>query len=244
MYPVYYNLAGNFYSPSDIEDALKIIEPLANNTNLPVRIAIESNYQLDTLIGVTDLTYTKNTFQYHSIQGKIVTRRNMGPLGAEILFVICPTEKLLQSFQSYGGVQAVFVVPDMDSDQPVYHWLQLHSAKNLKTGLEITGIAPCPSEMNRAIGYLKDYSRRLGVDLTHTSIQQGSLAIVANTLKTYHITDNPDTIYRQALLRGLSHAEADVLVKYFMKKVLYPNTTNANYTNYWQTLQDSQWDNN
>ena len=244
MYPVFYNLDGNIYVPSDIEDALKIIESLVNKTNLPVRIAIETNAQLNTLIGVTDLTYTPNAFQYHNIQGRIVTRRTITPVGPEIILTVCPTEKLLQSFESLPEVQAVFVIPEMDSDQPIYCWLQLHSAKNFKTGQEIQGIIPCPPEMNRAIGYLKDYSRRLNVDLTHTSIQQGILAVAANTLKVHHISSNPDTIYRQALLRDLSHAEAGVLVKYFMKRSLYPNNTNANYDNYWQDFQNPQWDNN
>lgn len=244
MYPVFFHLAGQIYEPTDIEDALRAIEAMANSTHLPVRIAIEAGVQLNTLIGVKNLSYTKASFQFNSIKGDIVTRRAIRAAGPEIILTVCPTEKLLQSFQSFPEVKVVFVIPDNSSDQPIYHWLQLHSAKNLITQQDLQGIAPCSQEMNRAIGYLKDYSRKLNVDLTHTSIQYGILAIVANTLKKYHITSSPDSIYKQALQRDLLHSEAEVLVKYFMHKSLFPDNTNANYANYWQTLQDVQWEHN
>lgn len=244
MYPVYYNLAGQAYVPSDIEDALGAIETLANSSNLPVRIAIESSAQLTTLIGVKGLSTTNKTFQYNTIKGDIVTRRAISVAGPEIILTVCPTDKLLESFQSFPEVKAVFVIPDNSLDQPIYHWLQLHSAKNLITQQDIQGIAPCPQEINRAIGYLKDYSRKLNVDLTHTSIQCGCLAIVANTLKKYRIISTPDSIYKQALLRDLLHSEVEILVKYFMQKSMFPDNTNANYANYWQILQDVQWEHN
>jgi len=240
---VAYTLAGSYYQPSDIELAMQCAEAAAQQLGKPVRILLEGKAQYPVLTGVNNLSVNGSSYQFRTIQGNIETRKQFNGAKGYIIVTVCPTIQLLQKLQD-AGISLLFVVPEMTASTDIYHWLQLHSANNLMTGQEITGIAPCPSEMNRAIGYLKDYSRKFGVDLTHTTIQVRSLAIVANTLKTYRITSNPDSIYRQALLQGLTHAEADILVKYFMKKGIHPNTTNANYANYWHTLQDPQWENN
>lgn len=121
------------------------------------------------------------------------------------------------------------------------HWLQLHSAKDLNTNLPLQGIPPCPAEVNRAIGLVKNYFHGA---VTKISIGKGNTQAIANTLIKHHIQTDPDTIYQQAFLRGLSHDEIGEIVKAFTRKTPFTITTSPDYNLFWQALQDPQWEHN
>lgn len=241
MYPVYYCISGAAYAPSDIEASLKLIEQIVVRTSLSVRIAILTQAQLSTMNGVPGLSHNAKTFQYGRISGDIATKLTISENGPEVILTICPDKPLLEKIHNFKNLKGVFVVPELSNDQVVTHWLQLHSAKDLTTNSPMQSIPPCPAEVNRAIGLVKNYFHDSGSKI---SIEKGNTQGIANTLIKHHIIADPDAIYQQAFLRGLSHEEIDVVVKAFTRKTPYSISTSPDYNLYWQALQDPQWEHN
>lgn len=76
MYKVFHQLAGDIYNASDIEHCLKFAEDIRTQyPQMVFTIYVVSNNQLNTLIGVTGLTVSGNTFTYGNISGVIETER-------------------------------------------------------------------------------------------------------------------------------------------------------------------------
>ena len=243
MYKVFHQLAGNIYNASDIEHCLKFAEAIRTQyPQMVFTIYIVSNNQLNTLIGVTGLTVSGNTFTYGNISGVIETERTYSKKNQpETVLAICILEeKSLVKIQSSPTIKCMFVVPEM----PGYldHWLQLHSADDITTNpiQPFHGIPTCPQELKRAIGYLKDYTRRLDVDLTHTSIQKGVLQAAFNAYRANAPKVTFDQIYAEALRRDLSHVEAEILAKTFSRTTAFSGATVTN----WDAINDQNWENN
>lgn len=240
---VEYTLAGNYYQPSDIELAMQCAEAEAQQLGKSVRLLLESKSQFPVLNGVNGLTVKSNTFSFNSIQGNIETRLQYQYANGDVIVTVCPTIQLLQKMQD-SGVSVLIVVPEMDVNvcQDIYHWLDLCSATDIKTGVTMSGIGlPAPS-IKRAIGYLIDFCQRMTVDLTHFSIQTGVMADIVNTIKKQNITANYDDVVKYSLLRGLSVAEADILAKAFCQKSLLKTRGCPDYDLYWKTIDDPKWE--
>ena len=243
MYKVFYRLAGNYYNATDIKHCLDLASAMfLQDSSLVFTIYLISNSQLSALMGVQGLTYDNTSFSYGNITGRIETERTYAPKqGREVVLAICMLdEKTLCKIENSPSIYSMFVVPEM----PGYidHWLQLHSAYDISSSSPqpIAGIPTCTVELKRTIGYLKDYTRKLNVDLTHTSIQQGMLQSVFNAFKSNAADVHYDEVYAESLRRGLSHQEAEILAKAFSRKTSYPNTTITN----WIYINDPQWENN
>lgn len=243
MYKVFHQLAGDIYNASDIEHCLKFAEDIRTQyPQMVFTIYIVSNNQLNTLIGVTGLTVSGNTFTYGNISGVIETERTYSKKNQlETVLAICILEeKSLVKIQSSPTIKCMFVVPEM----PGYldHWLQLHSADDITTNpvQSFHGIPTCPQELKRAIGYLKDYTRRLDVDLTHTSIQKGVLQAAFNAYRANAPKVTFDQIYAEALRRDLSHVEAEILAKTFSRTTASSGATVTD----WDAINDQNWENN
>lgn len=241
MYPVHYIISSAVYAPADIEAALKFSEQVVSRTGLPMRIAVLTQAQLTTLNGVPMLSHNTKTFQYECISGDIATKLTISENGPEIILTICPDKSLLEKIQSFRDLLGVIVVPEYQNDQGITHWLQLHSAKDLNTNKPIAGIPPCPAEVNRAIGLVKNYFHGAG---TKISIGKGNTQAIANTLIKHRIIADSDAIYQQAFLRGLDHDEIGEVVKAFTRKMPFSISTSPDYNLYWQALQDPQWERN
>ena len=243
MYKVFHQLAGDIYNASDIEHCLKFAEAIRTQyPQMVFTIYVVSNNQLNSLIGVTGLTVIGNTFTYGNISGVIETERTYSKKNQpETVLAICILEeKSLVEIQSSPTIKCMFVVPEM----PRYldHWLQLHSADDITTDpiQPFHGIPTCPQELKRAIGYLKDYTRRLDVDLTHTSIQKGVLQAAFNAYRANAPKVTFDQIYAEALRRDLSHVEAEILAKTFSRTTAFSGATVTD----WDAINDQNWENN
>lgn len=241
MYKVFHQLAGEIYNASDIEHCLKLAEAIkVEQPQMVFTIYIVSNNQLDTLIGVPGLTVNGNAFTYGNISGAIETERTYSKKNQpETVLAICfLEEKSLVKIQSSPSINCMFVVPEM----PGYidHWLQLHFADDITTDpiQPFHGIPSCPQELKRAIGYLKDYTRRLDVDLTHTSIEKGVLQATFNAYRANAPKVTYDQIYAEALRRDLTHAEAEILAKTFSRSTSFPGAN----TTQWSAINDPNWE--
>lgn len=241
MYKVFHQLAGAIYNATDIEHCLKLAEAIKSQyPQMVFTIYIVSNNQLDTLISVPGLTVSGNTFTYGTMSGAIETERTYNAKNhPETILAICILdEKSLVKIQSSPSINCMFVVPEM----PGYldHWLQLHSADDITSDpiQPFQGIPSCPQELMRAIGYLKDYTRGLDVDLTHTSIQKGVLQATFNAYRANAPKVTYDQIYAEALRRDLSHEEAEILAKSFSRATAFSGATATK----WDAIDNPKWE--
>lgn len=241
MFKVFHQLASEYYSPVDVKHCLDLaVEIHKSETDLVTTIYIATKQQFDVLIGVDGLSYNSTSFRYGDIQGLIQTERTYAPKDQpEIVLAVCMAEeRSLIKIQDAPSVRCVFVIPEMAKQ--LEHWLQVHSAYDISKGScePFPGIPSCSVELKRSIGYLKDYTRKLNVDIEHTSIQMGVMRSVFNAFLYQGNRASHDEIYAEALRRDLSHAEADVLSKAFSRSTAFPNSR----TTTWEAINDPRWE--
>lgn len=243
MYKVFHRLAGSYFDAADIKYCLDMASAMRLQLpDLLFTIYLVTNHQLDTLIGVEGLTYTKDSFTYSNIHGTIETAQSYkSKQGREVVLAICMLEeKSLINIQESPSLFCLFVVPEM----PGYldHWLQLHSAIDVSTPSlkSYPGVPSCPTELKRTIGYLKDYTRKSNVNLTYTPIQQGILISVSNAYRTNAPKVQFDEVYAECLRRDLSHKEAEIVAKAISRVTSFTGVTITR----WDAINDSQWENN
>lgn len=238
---VAYTLAGSIYQPFDIELALQCAEAAAKQFGKQVRIVLETKHQYPVLNGVNNLAVKGNSFTFRSIHGGIETRLQYKDAKGDVIITVCPSIQLLQKLQD-SGVSVLFVVPEMTASSNVYHWLDLYSAMDIKSRQTIQGIKiPAPGVI-RAIGYLKDYCKRMNVDLTHATVYTGELADVANTLKKQGITANYEETLKYCLQRDLSYAEGCIVAKAFSQQSMLKMRGTPNFQAYWNMINDPKWE--
>lgn len=243
MYKVYHRLAGNYYDASDIKHCLDLASVMYQQyPDLVFTIYLISNHQLDTLIGVKGLTYTKDSFTYANIHGTIETAQNYKTKQSrEVVLAICMLdEKSLINIQESPSLFCLFVVPEM----PGYldRWLQLHSAFDISTATikSYPEVPSCPVELKRTIGYLKDYTRKTNVNLTYTPIQHGILRSVSNAYKVNAPMVQFDEVYAECLRRDLSHKEAEIVAKAISRATPFIGATITR----WDAINDPHWEKN
>lgn len=241
MFKVFHQLASSYYTHEDIKHCLDLAVAIHDSEPDTLTTVYIANSQcIDTLAGVDGLSYNSTSFRYVDIQGLIQTERTYTPKNQpEIVLAVCMAdERSLIKIQDSPSIRCVFVVPEMPNQ--LNHWLKVHSAYDISNGEcepfpEIPG---CSMELKRSIGYLKDYTRRLGVNLEHTSIQMGVMRSVFNAFLHQGNRASRDEIYTEALRRDLSHTEAEVLSKAFSRSTAFPNSS----TTVWDAINDSRWE--
>lgn len=239
---VAYALTGNYYQSSDIELAMQCAESTSQQLGKSVRVLLESKAQYPVLSGVNNLAVSGNSFTFKSIQGSIETRLQFKGARGDIIVTVCPTIQLLQKLQD-AGVSLLVVVPEMIASVDIYHWLDLNSAMDIQSGQSLQSIGLPVHGIMRAIGYLKDYSQRMGVSLTSISVYSGELADVANTLKKQGVVAVYEEVVKYCLYQGLSYAEACTVARAFSQKSMLKMRGTPDFNAYWKNVNDPKWEN-
>lgn len=238
---VAYTLAGSYYQPSDIELAMQCAEAAVQQYGKPVRILLEGKVQYPVLSGVNNLSINGSTYKFRTIQGNIETRKQFNGAKGDIIVTVCPTIQLLGKLQN-AGVSLLVVVPEMTASTDIYHWLDLNSAMDIKSGQPLQGIGLPAQGVMRAIGYMKDYCQRMTTSLTSVPVYTGELADVANTLKTQGIIADYEEVVKYCLHRGLSYAEACIVAKAFCQKSMLKMRGKPDFNAYWQAINVQKWE--
>lgn len=246
MYSVIYNRKGQIYEMSDIAEMLDLAITMTNEFSSLTEITIYVNSKdcitswLDCVPGIK---CSQNDFTYNSLSGRICTPKTYKRANvesSEIIIAPCAQQADLEKIQDSLSIAAVLVIPEMEGQCD--KWLLHHSAINFQTNAEFPNNLHVTELENRVIGYLK-YEGVMMQSLSDFKMVH-YIQRQANILRMKRVDSSYDAIYKQSLLRGLSHKDAHAVANIIGSNKSYNLGTKVNYEPLIDLLNDCKWENN